>query len=95
MTGEDIGLVEPDKKNVLHVYSEETCGAHNYDTEKVDNRKIKVDCPSCNRRFAALCSSKTKHINTVNHGYEYDDWFSYYETTCVKCGATFKFAVTE
>lgn len=34
--------------------------AYNPDTDRIDNRKIKVTCPGCGKSFAALCSPATE-----------------------------------
>ena len=75
-----------------HNYSDEGC--YNFDTDKCDYRKLKIKCPKCERRFAALCSKKTSHVKNGSSwvGCDYKEYYSELKTVC-KCGAEFNFRV--
>lgn len=81
---------------MARVYSIEGFDAWNFDTDKVDKRKIKIECPSCKRKFAALCSKSTTDNGHSNVGCpDYDDWASRHKTVCGKCKHEFEFMVAE
>lgn len=76
--------------------SEEQSEALNFDTDKVDNRKMTLNCPTCNRKFAPLCSKSTRKLGHQNWGCpEFDEFISMYITRCGKCHHEFKFTVGE
>lgn len=66
--------------------------AWNVDTDKYDLRKIKVECPGCRTRFAALCSSKTTKVADGMRwvGCDHKEPYATYVTTH-RCGAQFSF----
>lgn len=71
-------------------YSDED--AFNLDTEKFDNRKIKVECPGCGALFAPLCSRLTVPIQGgmrwvgCDHREPYETWLTRH-----RCGQEFTF----
>lgn len=72
-------------------YDNEEC--YNFDTDKEDWRKLKITCPCCQRRFAAICSKFTK---CVHGGYRWvgdshKEPYNDFTTHCRKCGKDFKF----
>lgn len=75
----------------MRQYDTESC--YNSETEKFDARKLKVDCPKCNRKFAALCSKKTVALGSSVQwvGCDYQESASKFKTKC-KCGNEFEFA---
>lgn len=79
---------------VLNAGSYDDEYAWNMDTDKVDNRKIKITCPNCNRSFAALCSLKTKMLDSGWRwvGCDHKEPYANFETTC-SCGVTLLFDV--
>lgn len=68
--------------------------ATNFDTDKLDPRKIKIQCPKCGRVFAALCSQKTKLVDSGMRwvGCDHREPYANYETAC-KCGSSLSFDV--
>jgi hypothetical protein len=81
---------------MIRYYSAESFDATNFESEKIDPRKIKVEYPSCKREFAALCSKNTKADGYANLGCpDYDEWATKYVTSCGKCKHEFKFGIGE
>lgn len=74
-------------------YSDEI--AYNWNTWAYDKRKIKIDCPHCNRGFAALCSKNTKQVDTGWRwvGCDHREPYATFETTCGKCKKELMFTV--
>ena len=55
-------------------------------------RNLKINCPICKRKFAALLSKFTKFERVSNTASE-EDPNSIYTTKCIKCGSEFRFGV--
>lgn len=76
----------------LHAGNYDVEDAWNSDTDRFDQRKVKVECPSCERVFAALCSPHTVKTDGgwrwvgCDHREPYTSW----RTRC-SCGAEFTF----
>lgn len=72
-------------------YDDEEC--HNIDTEKFNASKLKVECPKCQRVFAALKSPHTKSGEGYWRwvGCDYKEPACDHTTKCVKCGTEFAF----
>ena len=69
--------------------------AYNSDTGEFDDRKLKVECPGCERKFAALCSKYTEEAGGGWKwvGQSHKEPYTVFKTTCRKCKETFKFEV--
>jgi len=87
-----VGQSEPYRCSVLHAGDYDDEQAWNGYTDKVDPRKIKVECPGCKRIGAPLCSTKTRIVDQgmrwvgCDHREPYGTW----ETTC-RCGQRYTF----
>jgi len=74
-------------------YSDED--VENPETEAPDWRKLKIQCPVCKRKFAAMLSKFTK---AVRSGWRWvcdshKEPYSEYETKCNKCGSELRFVI--
>lgn len=68
--------------------------AYNQDTDCIDMRKVKIECPYCGRVFAALLSKFTKqirHFTTDNDG---ECHAAEMETFCTKCRNRITFKIS-
>ena len=84
-----------DKSNVEDVphagfISDES--AWNPESDKIDKRKLKIICPSCERLSAPLCSNKTDLLHNSKVGIDWDEYHAIYKTQC-RCGQHYRFAV--
>lgn len=66
--------------------------AYNQKTDEMDYRKVKITCPVCNRKFAALLSKYTKVIRHFRIDSDGELPAVEFETYCRKCRtkSTFK-----
>ena len=65
--------------------------AYNPDSDCMDLRKVKIECPVCGREFAALLSKHTipiRHFTTDSDGEQHAVEM---KTYCVKCKTAFTF----
>jgi hypothetical protein len=81
-----------DRQFIKHAgrYSDE--GAYNCNTDKLDWRKIKVECPYCRKASAPMLSKKTR---LEGRGWEWvgdshQEPYGEYRTTC-SCGESYGF----
>lgn len=86
-----MGLIDPNTMPHAGFISDED--SYNPDSDKVDKRKIKIDCPNCQRLSAPLCSNKTTLLHNSNVGMEWDEYHATYTTQC-RCGQHYRFTVT-
>lgn len=68
----------------------------NFDTEKYDRRKLRLECPSCGRPIAPLCSPSLEHVDAGWRwvGLDHQEPWSQYIARCPRskgCGAWFRF----
>lgn len=91
---EDRDLNQESNNILKHAGNYSDSNAYNPETEKVDNRKIKVTCPHCKKTSAALCSPKTELVDKGTF-WACADWkeaYAKYQSEC-KCGKSYTFSV--
>lgn len=61
--------------------------------ENFDKRKLKIDCPTCGRRTAALCSPKTSIVQSGWRwvGLDHREPYATFKSTCIQCLNEYKF----
>ena len=86
-------IIDKQNRRSAGDYSDED--AYNCETDNYDLRKIKIICPHCGRKFAALCSKLTKLIHSGMRwvGCDHKEPYGCYETKCTKCKNDMHFTV--